>query len=98
MANLSSFLYEAFKADPADCLIGPMGDHGYATLFGVVPGVLAVMRTAAEIEPRHKEVMTWYTRVKIRELGNLTAEALVAMGRTEAVVDFLREIRDGKRG
>jgi hypothetical protein len=42
--------------------------------------------------------MTWYTRVKIRELGNLTAEALVAMGRTEAVVDFLREIRDGKRG
>ena len=98
MANLTSSLNEAFKADPADCLICPMGDSGYATLFGVVPAVLAVMRTAAEIEPCPEEVMTWYTRVRIRELGDLTAESLVAMGRTEAVVDFLRAIRDGKRG
>lgn len=97
MANLYALLDQAFHANPKDVLISPIGEHCYATLLGVVPDVIAVMRTAAEIEGRPDEVMAWFTATPIRELGSLTAERLIEMGRAEAVIDFLRSVRDGVR-
>jgi hypothetical protein len=56
-----------------------------------------VLRVAAEVEPCPKAVMQWYRHTPIRELGNLSAERLVALGRAEMVIAFLRSIRDGAR-
>lgn len=97
MTSIDYFLDKACKADPLDHLIGPIGKGEYATLFGVIPDVLAVMRSAAEIEKRPIELKTWYTTVRIRELGNLTAQSLVSLGRTDAVIQFLRSIRNHER-
>jgi hypothetical protein len=95
--SLRSLLFAAYAADPRDRLISPMGEHGYATLFGIIPVALAVLRAAAKVEPNPGEVIAWYRKVHIAELGNLTAEQLVSMGRAEFVIAFLQSIRDGCR-
>lgn len=97
MTSLQGFLDQALGADPIDCLLCPISNGRYTTLFGIVPGVVAVLRTAAEIESSPAEVMSWYKEIRIRELGDLTAEVLVSMGRTQEVVDFLCSVRDGFR-
>ncbi|MCX7512257.1 hypothetical protein [Frateuria sp. STR12] len=56
-----------------------------------------VLRVAAEIEPSPAALMEWYQRTPIHELGDLSAEQLVALGRAEMVIGFLRSIRDGIR-
>jgi len=97
-AKLQSLVHAAYHADAADPLISPMGDDSYSTLFGLIPVTLAVLRVAAEIEPDPVEVMEWYRSTPILELGGLSAEQLVALGRVEAVIGFLRAIgrdRDG---
>jgi hypothetical protein len=97
MTSLDSLMSQALRADPADRLTCPMGKLGYTTLFGYVSRDLAVLRTAAEIEPCADEILAWYTSVRIRELGDIAAQTLVAMGRAVAVVDFLTSIRNGNR-
>jgi len=97
MTHLNYVFDEACKADSLDLLIGQIGKGAYATLFGVIPDELAVMRSAAEIEHRPTELETWYTTVRIRELGDLTAQSLVTLGRAEAVIHFLRSIRNHER-
>jgi hypothetical protein len=94
---LPSLVYAAFHADPHDRLIAPVGQHRYATLFGIIPDALAVLRAAASIESDPNQVMAWYTGTRIMELGDLTAEKLVAIGRAEEVVSFLLSIGDGRR-
>jgi hypothetical protein len=96
-ASLRSLLSAAYAADPRDCLIAPVGEHGYSTILSLIPAALAVLRVAVEIEPDPAAVMDWYRRVRISELGNLTAEQLVALGRAEAVIVFLRSVRVGER-
>jgi hypothetical protein len=91
-AKLRSLLHAAYHANAADPLISPMGNGSYSTLFGLIPTALAVLRVAAEIEPDPAEVMEWYRSTPIRELGGLSAEQLVALGRVEAVIGFLRAI------
>lgn len=91
-AQLQSLLYAAYHADAADPLISPVGDDSYSTLFGLIPAALAVLRVAAELEPDPVEVVEWYRATPIRELGGLSAEQLVALGRVEAVIGFLRAI------
>ncbi|RUL78994.1 hypothetical protein [Dyella choica] len=61
-------------------------------------GESAVLRVAAEIEPRPDELMNWYRQVRICQLGNLTAEMLVSMGRTAEVLEFLRSISEREQG
>lgn len=95
--SLRSLLSAAYAADPQDCLIAPVGEHGYSTIFSLIPAALAVLRVAAEIEPAPVEVLDWYRRARIAELGNLTAEQLVSLGRAEAVIVFLRSIQAGER-
>lgn len=97
-ASLRNLLHAAYRADPRDQLISPIGEHDYSTLFGRIPAALAVLRVAAEIEADPLAVMHWYRHVRIAELGHLTAEQLVALDRTEAVITFLRSARDGERG
>ncbi len=96
--SLQSLIVAAYAADASDRLISPLGEHGYSTLFGLIPVALAVLRVAAEIEPDRAAVMEWYRCTPIRELGDLSAEQLVALGRAEMVIAFLRSIRDGLRG
>jgi len=95
--SLWSLTLAACAADPSDPLISPVGEHNYSTLTGLVPVALAVLRVAAEVEPCPKAVMQWYRHTPIRELGNLPAERLVALGRAEMVIAFLHSIRDGAR-
>jgi hypothetical protein len=97
-SSLRTLVRKAYATGPADPLISPVGEQAYSTLFDVIPATLAVLRVAAEIEPDPVAMMAWYRRTPIRELGNLPAEALVALGRTEIVITFLRSIRDGRRG
>lgn len=96
-ASLQALVLAAYHADASDPPIAPVGEYGYSTLFGPIPAALAVLRVAAEIEPRPTAVMEWYRRTPIRELGNLSAEQLVALGRAEMVIAFPSSIRDGTR-
>lgn len=96
-AALSALLSAAYRADPRDRLISPIGDCEYGTLFGRIPAAQAVLRVAAQIEPEPAAVMDWYRQERIAEFGHLTAEQLVSLGRAEAVVVFLCSIRDGQR-
>ena len=64
----------------------------------IIPAALAVLRVAAQIEAEPEWVMDWYRRTRIAELGQFTAEQLVAMGRAPVVIAFLQSIRDGARG
>lgn len=95
--SLWTLTLAACAADPLDPLISPVGEYSYSTLFGLIPVALAVLRVAAEVEPCPKAVVRWYRHTPIRELGNLSAEQLVALGRAEMVIAFLRSIRDGMR-
>lgn len=95
--SLRSLVLAACAAGPSDPLISPVGEHGYSTLFGLIPVALAVLRIAAETESDPEAIMEWYRWTPIRELGNLSAEQLVALGRAELVIAFLRSIRDGMR-
>lgn len=96
-ASLRSLLSAAYAADPRDCLIAPVGEHGYSTIFSLIPAALAVLRVAVEIESDPAEVLDWYRSARIAELGNLTAEQLVSIGRAETVIEFLRSIQAGGR-
>ncbi|GAA0263389.1 hypothetical protein [Rhodanobacter caeni] len=87
----------AYHADPADRLIAPIGDNSYSTLFNLIPTTLALLREAACIEPDPRAMKHWYRHVPIAELGYLTAEQLVALGRAAAVIAFLRAVRSGAR-
>ncbi|KRE86032.1 hypothetical protein ASG75_10895 [Rhodanobacter sp. Soil772] len=94
--SLRSMLAAAYLADPSDRLIAPVGADTYSTLFSLIPVALAVLREAVEIEPDPAEVMHWYRATRIAELGHLTAAELVALGRAEAVIAFLRSIRNDR--
>ncbi len=96
--SLRSLVDAAYHADPADRLIAPVGEDSYSTLFSLIPTTLAVLREAAGIEPDPQAMKRWYRQVPIAELGYLTAEQLVALGRTTAVISFLRSVRSGARG
>lgn len=95
---LRALLLEAYSNDPRDEPIAPLGEHGYTTLARVIPCPLAVLRVAAHIEPDPERALDWYRHTRISELGLLTAEQLVGMGRASLVIDFLQSIRRGQRG
>jgi len=95
---LRRLLAEAYAHDPCREPIAPFGEDRYTTLAKLVPAALAVLHVAAQIEPEPEWVLDWYRRTRIAELGQLTAEQLVAMGRAPVVVAFLQSIRDGARG
>lgn len=95
--SLHALVDAAYHADPADRLIAPVGNGSYSTLFNLIPTILAVLREAAGIEPDPRAMEHWYRHVPIAELGYLTAEQLVAIGRTTAVIAFLRSVRSGTR-
>lgn len=96
--SLCSLVDAAYLRYAADRLIAPVGDNHYSTLFGLIPADLAVLREAADIEPEPSALKEWYRKVPIAELGHLTAEQLVMLGRTAAVISFIRSVRDGARG
>lgn len=58
---------------------------------------LAVLELARKIEPGVVTAMHWYRNVPITELGDLSAQQLVARGRAESVVAFLKSILRGDR-
>lgn len=95
--SLRSLIDSAYLADPSDQLIAPVGENRYSTMFSLIPAALAVLRTAAQIEPDPHTTMDWYRRTPIAELGYLTAEQLVALGRTEALIAFLQSVLEGAR-
>ena len=96
--SLRAMLVDAYRADPRDELICAVSDTNYSTLFHLIPAALAVLRVAAEIEPEPAEVLYWYRSTRIEQLGQLTPEKLVALGRAEELVSFLRAIRDDPLG
>jgi hypothetical protein len=95
---LRALLRDTRVDDPRDEPIAPLGEHGYSTMVRIIPAALAVLRVAAQIEPEPESVMDWYCRTRIAELGHLTAEQLVAMGRAPVVIAFLQSVRAGARG
>ena len=95
---LRELLLQAYSDNPLDEPISPLGDHGYSTLSRIIPSALAVLRVAAGMEPDPLQVLDWYRHTRIAELGFLSAEQLVAMGRAPVVIDFLQSIRRGDRG
>jgi hypothetical protein len=92
--QIRSLVSTAFAADPRDRVIGPVGEHRYSTLFGIIPDVLAVLRSAAEIERDATRLYAWYMEARIAELGDLTAQQLIAMGRADEVIGFLARVRE----
>ena len=60
--------------------------------------VALVKRAAADIEPDGGRVLEWYQSTPICELSDLTGQELVAMGRADLLVAFLRSIKRGDRG
>ena len=91
--SMRSLLASAYAVDQSDRLISQVSESSYSTLFHLIPVELAVLRAAAELEPNPDLVVTWYRETPIAALGQLTAEQLVAIGRAELVVAFLRSIR-----
>lgn len=59
--------------------------------------LLAVLESARKIEGSFLAVIAWYRDVAIAELDGCTARELVAKGRAEEVIEFLRAIQQGKR-
>jgi len=51
-----------------------------------------VLREAARIEPDEGARIAWYRNDPINQLDRQTAEALVASGRHDEVLGFLRQI------
>jgi hypothetical protein len=95
---LRELLGAAYADDPRNEPIAPLGEHGYTTLTRVIPSALAVLRVAARLEAEPERVMDWYRHAHIAELGHLTAEQLVSMGRAPVVIAFLQSIGRGERG
>ena len=95
---LREMLLQAYSQDPGDDPIAPLGEHGYATFSRVIPSALAVLRVAARIECDPTKMLDWYRCTRIDELGYLTAEQLVALGRAPVVIGFLQAILRGERG
>lgn len=58
---------------------------------------LAVLELARKIESSAIAAASWYRDVPIRELGNLPARQLVALGEAESVVAFLESVQRGDR-
>lgn len=52
-----------------------------------------VLREAARVEPDESARIAWYRDDPIAVLGRETAESLVACGRYEEVLTFLRQVR-----
>lgn len=75
----------------------PFDEAGHGTSLDPVTAILTVLRVAAQIEPDPVEVGIWYRRIRIAELGGLTARQLVSLGRAGEVVGFLLSIRNGRR-
>lgn len=59
---------------------------------GVDAIVTPVLRAAARIEPNPALVIAWYYSTPIAQLDHLTAADLIAAGRAEDVLKFLRGI------
>lgn len=95
---LHALLQDSRADDPRDEPIAPLGEHGYTTLTQVIPSAVAVLRVAARIEPDPRCLLDWYRHTHIAEMGHLTAEQLVDMGRAPVVIAFLRAIHAGARG
>lgn len=95
--SLRTMLVAAYRVEPFDHLIAPVGEDRYSTIFSLIPAALAVLRVAAEIESDPADVLRWYRQTHIAELGHLTAAELVSLGRSSTVIDFLRSVRDGTR-
>lgn len=94
---LQDLVLQAYSTDPCDDPIAPLGEHGYATFSRVIPSALAVLRVAVWVECDPVKVLEWYRHTRIDELGYLTAEQLVALGRAPIVIDFLHSIVSGER-
>jgi hypothetical protein len=62
-----------------------------------VRDVIKVLNLAQRVEPNPLLLMMWYQHTSIMELGSLTAERLVDLGRTDEVVQFLQSIQNGGR-
>ena len=58
---------------------------------------LAVLELARRIEPDVAAAIHWYRHTPIEELDGWTALQLVAQGRADAVMSFLRAIGEGCR-
>lgn len=54
--------------------------------------LIAVIDEASRIEPDAATLLRWYVEDPIQQLGGLTASQLVAAGRGELVIRFLRRV------
>jgi hypothetical protein len=95
--SLRSLVMAAYAINPSGQLMSPGGDLGYGAFSNLIPVTFAVLRIAAEVESSPASVMEWYQKTPIAELGQFTAEQLVALGRADLVIAFLTSIRDGAR-
>lgn len=96
-SSMRSLLESVYAAEPSDRVISQIDESSYSTLFHLIPVEVAVLRAAAELEPNPALVTIWYQETPIAALGQLTAEQLVAMGRAQLVVAFLRGIHNSAR-
>lgn len=95
--SLPNMIVRAYSHDPRDRVICAVGGGRYSTLTEIIPAALAVLRVAAEIEPTPARLLDWYQHDAISELGCLTAEQLVSLGRADTVIAFLQSIHDVER-
>ncbi|HTC28476.1 hypothetical protein [Dyella sp.] len=56
-----------------------------------------ISQLASAIEGDPSRVEEWYSSVRIRELGEMTAQELVIQDNADLVIGFLRSIRRGER-
>ena len=56
-----------------------------------------ISQLASAIESDPSRVEEWYHSVRIRELGEMTAQELVIHDNADLVIGFLRSIRRGER-
>ena len=98
MANVTVLTNPVSRSSKSSRLTSELAGGRQEPFCGSVAGESVVLRVAAEIEPRLDEVMTWYKQVRIHQLGNLTAEALVSTGRSREVLEFLRSISEREQG
>lgn len=56
-----------------------------------------ISQLASAIESDPDRVGEWYRSVRIRELGEMTAQQLVMQGNADRVIGFLRSIQRGER-
>ncbi|WP_232821141.1 hypothetical protein [Dyella sp. C11] len=91
-SSAAAMLLHVYAADPHDRIICPVANDAYSTIFGIISAEMAVLRIAAEIEPTPWRLLDWYQNDCIAELGGMTAQQLVMLGRTEAIIGFLHRI------